>query len=170
MLNAATLGDDGLYNDPLFHDTFLDLGEDNAEATAQGKILMVLVEQNGCPYCREMHEVNFQRPEIRKIMEAKFFPIQLDLFGAREVTDFEGNAVEERDFIAGQNIQFTPTAVFYNSDGTEIFRLPGYFKPFHHLSALEYVSSGAYLEQNFQRFLQAKFAELAEQGIDPEVW
>ena len=64
------LGDDGLHKQPWFSNTFLDLGEDLAEATAAGKDLMVLIEQNGCPYCHEMHYVNFQRPELVDYIKA----------------------------------------------------------------------------------------------------
>ncbi len=46
----------------------------------------------------------------------------------------------------------------------------GVFKPFHHLSALEYVAEGAWRDQPFQRYLQDKFAELQAQGVDPDVW
>ena len=67
----------------------------------------------------------------------------------------------------------TPTTLIYtqNAEGAkEAFRLPGYLKPFHYLSSLEYVVTGEYEKQSFQRYLQDKFTKLAEQGIDPEVW
>ena len=170
MAIAATLGDDGLYDDPMFEETFLDLAEDNAQAQSDGKLLMVIVEQNGCPYCREMHEVNFAKEDIRQVISENFFVIQLDLWGSRDVTGFDGGAFAEKDWAAEHMVHFTPTTLFFNSDGQEVFRMPGYFKPFHHISALEYVSSGAYQGQPFQRYLQDKFKTLEAQGIDPKVW
>ena len=175
---AAELGDDGLYRQPFFHDSFLSLGEDLDEAAAQGKGLIVLFEQRGCPYCREMHLVNFERMEIRELIAAHFLVVQLDLWGARPVEDFDTQELEERALAQKWAVNFTPTQIICAPESAgardlraaEAFRMPGYFKPFHHLSGLEYVASGAYLEQPFQRFLQDKFAELSAQGIDPDVW
>ncbi len=55
-------------------------------------------------------------------------------------------------------------------EAAEAFRLPGYMKPFHYLSGLEYVAGGHYADQPFQRYLQDKFAALEAQGIKPDVW
>ncbi|WP_417809136.1 thioredoxin family protein [Thioclava sp.] len=174
----AVMGDGGLYQQPFFHDSFLDFGDDLNEAAAAGKGLLVLFEQRGCPYCREMHLVNFQRREIIELIEANFTVVQLDLWGARESVDFDGEALEERALAQKWFVNFTPTQILIPAQNAgaedlrqaEAFRMPGYFKPFHHLSGLEYVASGAYRDQPFQRFLQDKFAALQAQGIDPNVW
>ncbi len=174
----AVMGDGGLYQQPFFHEGFLDLGEDLQEAADQGKGLLVLFEQRGCPYCREMHLVNFAKPEITGLIEKSYMVVQLDLWGAREVTDFDGEALEERALAQKWAVNFTPTQVLIPAANAgaqsvreaEAFRMPGYFKPFHHLSGLEYVASGAYADQPFQRFLQDKFSELSAKGIDPDVW
>lgn len=173
---AARLGDDGLHKQDWFLDSFLELGDDLATAHAEGRHLMVLFEQAGCPYCRELHLVNFARPEITSYLTRHFDVVQLDLWGAREVLDFDGEAQEERALAAKWGVNFTPTTVLFVADETapngarEAFRLPGYLKPFHYLSSLEYVVTGEYRKQPFQRYLQDKFAHLAEQGIDPDVW
>ncbi|MCV2867489.1 thioredoxin family protein [Defluviimonas sp. WL0002] len=172
------LGDDGLHKQPFFLDSFLELGSDLDDAAAEGKGLIVLFEQRGCPYCRELHHVNFERAEIRSFIEANYHVLQLDLWGARQVLDFDGEELEERDLARKWYVNFTPTQILFPPDSAgatgfgagEAFRLPGYFKPFHHLSGLEYVAGGAYRERPFQRFLQEKFAVLEAQGIDPDVW
>ncbi|KEO51648.1 thioredoxin family protein [Thioclava indica] len=174
----AVMGDGGLYQQSFFHDSFLDLGDDLNEAAAEGKGLIVLFEQRGCPYCREMHLVNFQRRELIELINASFIVVQLDLWGARAVVDFDGEALEERALAQKWFVNFTPTQILIPPQNAgaddlrqaEAFRMPGYFKPFHHLSGLEYVASGAYRDQPFQRFLQDKFAALQAQGIDPDVW
>ena len=172
------LGDDGLHRQPFFHDSFLELGTDLQDAAAEGKGLIVLFEQRGCPYCRELHAVNFARKEITDLIAEKFLVVQLDLWGARPVVDFDGEEKEERQLAQKWFVNFTPTQVLFPAENAgatdprqaEAFRLPGYFKPFHHPSGLEYVASGAYRDQPFQRFLQDKFALLQTQGIDPDVW
>lgn len=175
---TATLGDDGLHKQPFFLDSFLELGSDLDDAAAEGKGLIVLYEQRGCPYCRELHVVNFARPEITGFIADHYHVVQLDLWGARGVLDFDGEALEERRLAQKWFVNFTPTQILIPAANAgavdlrsaEAFRLPGYFKPFHHLSALEYVATGAYRDQPFQRFLQDKFAILEAQGIDPDVW
>ncbi len=43
------LGDDGMYHQPWFLNSFLDLKEDLAEAAEAGKRFVVMWEQRGCP-------------------------------------------------------------------------------------------------------------------------
>lgn len=175
---GAYLGGDGLHKQVWFYDSFLDMGEDLQDAADTGKGLIVLFEQVGCPYCKELHEVNFNREEIVSLIQEKFLVVQIDLFGSREVVDFDGEVLEERDLARKWRANFTPTTAIFPpaSAGVEdwfeaqALMLPGYLKPFHYMSALEFVESGAYTETDFQRFLQAKFVELQKQGITPEVW
>lgn len=175
---AGEMGDDGLHKQDWFTDSFLELGDDLQTAADAGRGLMILFEQAGCPYCRELHQVNFSRPEIVDYLTAHFDVIQLDLWGAREVLDFDGQALEERALAAKWGVNFTPTTVLFPASHAgaddprqaEAFRLPGYLKPFHYLSSLEYVVTGEYEKQPFQRYLQDKFEVLHQQGIDPDVW
>ncbi len=175
---AAVLGDDGLHKQDWFFGSFLEMGPDLKEAAAEGKGLMILYEQARCPYCRELHMVNFERAEIVDYLTAKFLVVQLDLWGSRSVVDFDGEELEERKLAGKWGINFTPTTVLFPSaaagaesrEQAEAFRAPGYFKPFHFLSSLEYVGEGHYRNQPFQRYLQDKFAEPEAQGIKPDIW
>jgi len=173
--DGVVVGDDGLFKQEWFIDSFLDLKEDHSEAAADGKGLMILFEQRGCPYCKELHKVNFAKNEIRKYINKNFNVLQLDMWGSRSVTDFDGKEYEERDLARAWWVTFTPTVVFYSKDKSpskdgESARLPGYFKPFHFLSMLEYVHEGKFEDQHFQRFLQDKFKKMEAEGKKPEVW
>lgn len=173
-LHSATIGDDGLHKQEWFYDSFLEMPDDLADATSEGKDLLVLFEQRGCPYCKELHEVNFARQQITEFITQNFLVIQLDMFGAREVIDFDGEALEERQIAAKWGVNFTPTTLIFAHDATakqaEIFRLPGYLKPFHYLASLEYAALDIYKEKTFQRYLQDKFSLMEAQGIKPDVW
>jgi len=177
--DEPAVADSGLFTEPFLLDTLLDLADDHAEAAAQGKGLVVIFEQRGCPYCREMHRVNFRKPEIVEFVTKHFNIIQLDLWGSREVTDFDGEAMEEKALARRWGVNFTPTLVFFASgaevegkpgNASESARLPGYFKPFHFLSMFEYVDSGRFDELPFQRFLREKADTLRAQGIEVELW
>ena len=175
---AAELNDDGLHVQPWFLESFLDLREDQAEATAAGKLFAIFFEQRGCPYCKEMHEVNFQKKQIVDYVTGNFAVLQLNLWGSRTVTDFDGEELEERDLARKWAVNFTPTIVYFDAEvpegqsgkHAEVARMPGYFKPFHFLSMFEFVRTGAYADHGFQRFLQDKFKNLEAKGIKPEVW
>ncbi len=174
------LADDGLYRQPWFMETFLELGEDLAEAASTGKRFAVIWEQKGCPYCRELHQVNFARADIHEWGRDRFGIVQLNLWGAREVTDFDGETLEERALARKWRVNFTPTIQFFPEtlDGAagkpghliEVARMPGYFKPFHFMTMFEFVHGKVYARANFRRVLQEKFAAFKAKGIDPDVW
>lgn len=172
------LGDDGLHKQDWFLDSFLELGPDLEEAAAEGRGLMVLFEQRGCPYCRELHRVNFARPELVEVLTRNFAVVQLDLWGSREVTDFDGEAMEERELARKWGVVFTPTIILFPPEAAgstvaaeaEAFRMPGYFKPFHFESGILYVAEGHHEGTDFQRYLQTRFEEFEARGEKPDVW
>lgn len=178
----AEVGPNGLHVQDWFYEGFLELKDDFEMARDEGKTLAVIFEQAGCPYCREMHEVNFQRETIVNYANENFVFVQLDLWGSREVLDFDGEAMEERALARKWSANFTPTISFFPHDmdydggdeksgkDLEKFRMPGYFKPFHFLAMLEFVHNGNWRDQNFQRFLQNRFDSYREQGKEIDVW
>ncbi|MDA0998472.1 MAG: thioredoxin family protein, partial [Proteobacteria bacterium] len=110
---AATVGDDGLHVQPWFHQSFLVLKDDLAEATQAGKRFAIFWEQKGCPYCREMHEVNLTDPETSSYIAKNFLCLQLNLWGSRRVTDFDGKEMEERELAQRWQVSFTPTIIYF---------------------------------------------------------
>ncbi|MGO1117096.1 thioredoxin family protein [Rhodovibrionaceae bacterium A322] len=177
----AEVGDNGLHVQDWFLDSFLDLAEDQQTAADEGRRLVVLWEQRGCPYCRELHNVNLTKEPIVAYLQDHYDVLQLDLWGSRLVTDFDGEELEERDLARKWRVNFTPTIVFFpgqledsqsgqSGRDLEVARMPGYFKPFHFLSMFEYVEGDFYQEQSFQRFLQDKFERLKAEGKDIDVW
>lgn len=175
---AENIGDDGLHKQPWFYDSFLEMAVDLEDAAAEGKGLIVLFEQRGCPYCRELHEVNYAIPEITDYQKEHYLTVQLNLWGDRKVTDFDGEEISEKDLAQKWLVNFTPTLIFFSpesvgatsEEAAESFRMPGYFKPFHYGSALEYVMSGAYRDTGFQRFTRARFERLEAEGKHPSLW
>jgi thioredoxin-related protein len=176
----AKVGDDGLHVQPWFLNTFLDLRDDLKEAASQGKRLAIIWEQRGCPYCREMHRVNLARPEIADYIKKHFNVIQLNMWGDREVTDFDGKVMSEKNIARKFRVVFTPTIQFFpatpgevagkSAADAEVMRLPGYFKPFHFVSMFEYVYVKGYETQPFQRWLQDKARKMQAEGKEVELW
>ena len=92
----ATLTDDGLYKQPWFLDSFLELSADVEEAAARGKRLAVMWELKGCPACRDTHVINFARPELAAFIRERFDIVQMNIVGDREATDFDGERLSEK--------------------------------------------------------------------------
>ncbi len=109
---AVEMGDDGLHKQPWFSYTFKDLSEDVATAHEAGKRLAIFIEQRGCSYCRKMHEEVYSDPEMAKLISENFMVIQLNMFGDEEVTDFDGEAMAEKDMVKRWGVLFTPTVLF----------------------------------------------------------
>ena len=181
LLPAVETDEGGMYQQPWFHDSFLDLREDVGEAKAEGKQVVIMWEQRGCPYCREMHQVNLRIPEVVDYIKANFTVIQLNLWGDREVTDLDGEVTTEKKLARKYRVQFTPTLQFFPADidesgkkpghDEEVWRLMGYWKPFHFLNSFRYVHDKAYVEQpNFQRWLQALAEKMEAEGREVNLW
>ena len=175
------VNDDGLHVEPWFHESFLDLKDDVAEAAAAGKNVVIFWEQRGCPYCAEMHKVNLARPEISSYIQENFLALQLNLYGSRIVTDFDGTELEERKLAERWRVNFTPTLNFFPADvaavdgkngrDAEAWRLQGYWKPFHFHATFVYVKTGAYKhEPNFQRWLGEYREKLRAEGKNVDLW
>ena len=113
---TAEVGDDGLHDAPYIRETFKDLSEDYAEAQADGRSLIVMIEQRGCIYCARMHERVFVEPEIARMLEEEFFFVQINMDGATEVTDFDGVTMTESGIVEEWGYRLTPTILVFPRD------------------------------------------------------
>lgn len=159
---AAELGDDGLHKPAWLRETFKDLREDLAEANAEGKRLLITVEQRGCIYCTQMHEEVFPDPEIDALIRNHYFVVQMNLFGDVDVTDFDGTVLSEKDMAARWGVLFTPTLIFLPEEVGEgesvsqaaVAMMPGAFGRQTTAALLTWVRDHGYEGgEHFQKFL-----------------
>jgi thioredoxin-related protein len=94
------LTDDGLYKEPWFLESFLDLADDLEGARKEGKRFAVMWELKGCPYCKETHFVNFAQPRISDYVKTNFEVLQLNIIGSRRVTDFDGAELSDHPHVS----------------------------------------------------------------------
>lgn len=158
---AVTLGDDGLHKADWMRDTFKDLREDLAEANAEGKRLLVMIEQRGCIYCTKMHEEVFPDPQIAAALNDQFFVVQINMFGDIEVTDFDGTTLPEKDMVWRWNTLFTPTLMFFPQDvaldataaQATVAVMPGAFSRWTTMNLLNWITQEGYLgDEPFQKY------------------
>ena len=145
--------------------------DDFAEAKAEGKRFAVIFEQRGCPYCTKLHTEVLAQNYINDYVRENFSIVQLDLWGAREVTDFDGKVMSEKALAERWGVIFTPTIVFYKDDlagldgkwGREleaIERLPLSYGRDTFYDLFVWVRHKIYeSDRNFQRFHISRIAE-----------
>lgn len=156
--------DDGLYRQSWFLDSFLELGPDLEDAAAQGKRFAIMWELRGCPYCRDTHLINFADPAVEAYVRERFAILQLNIIGALEVTDFDGEVLSEKAMAAKYGVRFTPTVQFFPAtveglaDRTpkdrEVFRMLGYQEPETFRRMFEYVAVEAYRDVRVEDWLK----------------
>jgi thioredoxin-related protein len=169
----AEVGDDGLHVAPWLNQTFMDLREDLADANAQGKRFAIIIEQRGCIYCSRMHEEVWIEPDILRMLEDEFFFVRINMHGSTEVTDFDGETMEERQIARRWRNLFTPTILFFPEDVPEdatgieaaAVVMPGAFGRWTTFNMLNWVLEEGYDgDEDFQRYHARMFADQAAAG------
>lgn len=160
----ATLGDDGLYHMDWYLESFLDLSEDLAGATAKGKRFAIMWGLKGCPACKRMHDSYMTDPKIETYIRDNFEILHLNHIGAREVTDFDGRKRGEKAFGKSYGIRFTPTIQFFpettsglaakSGQAREVARMPGLLEPTEFLAMFRYISQKGYETSPFPEWLK----------------
>ncbi len=163
---GPVLTDDGLYKEPWFLDSFLNLADDLEDARKEGKRFVVMWELKGCPYCRETHFVNFAQARISDYIRSNFAVLQLNIIGSLKVTDFDGEQLSEKALATKYGVRFTPTFQFFAERAgplkdlapqkREVARAPGYMRPDDFLAMFRFVREKAYEKGSFRDFLKSQ--------------
>jgi thioredoxin-related protein len=137
-----------------FKQSFLDLSEDLAEATAAGKQgIVVYFGQKRCAYCKMLMDVNFALTDIVAYTRQHFDVIPIDIWSPEEMTDPLGNEMSQREYALQLGTNFTPSLVFYGKQGEIALRLRGYYPPYQFRAALEYVAGDHYKREPFAVYM-----------------
>lgn len=163
-------GEDGLYHQPWFEESFLDLKEDFSEAQESGLRFAVIFEQRGCIYCTKMHTEVLAKKYINDYVRNNFRILQLNMWGSREVTDFDGTVLTEKKLAERWGVLFTPTIVFLKRDlskhdgqwgkDLEVLRMSLGVGPGTFYDIFTWVKHEVYKKDwNFQRFHLARYEE-----------
>jgi thioredoxin-related protein len=157
---SATLNEQPFFMKPPYH----------LARKAGSRPLAVLFETRHCAPCDELHQEGFKRKEtlaaISRLDVARF-----SLSGREALITPDGRSTNAEAWSRELGIGYTPSVVFFDDTGREVFRLEAYVRPFHFTSSFEYVASGAFRkEPEFQRFLQNKAEHMKERGEKLELW
>ncbi len=151
-----------------FKESFLEFEDDVAEAAEAGRRLMLYFHQEGCPYCAQLVEENFNDPEIRDYIIQNFDGITLNMWGDRAVVSVAGKDFTEKTFATALKVQYTPTIVFLDENGKVALRMNGYYPPQEFRAALEYVAQKLEHKLSFAQYRLDKLAATPGKLIDQD--
>lgn len=134
--------------------SFLDLQEDVADAVAANKRGIILYfGQKECPYCKAHLEENWGRSDIVAYTQKYFDVVAIDVKGNRSVTDIDGQSYDEKSFAYHNKTHFTPSLIFLDNQGRQVFKLYGLYPPYKFRAALEFVADKHYEQEDFRQYL-----------------
>ena len=84
--------------------------------------ILVFFDMVGCPYCLYMKEKVLSKTHAQQWYGQHFRSIRVDIHGATEVIDFDGKELTESTFAARYGVFSTPTMIYFDSAGNEIYR------------------------------------------------
>lgn len=123
-----------------FKQSFLVLRDDVKEAAQANKRVMLLFNQDNCPYCSALVERNLSQRDIESTMREQFDVIAMNIWGDREVVGLDGKSYTEKSYAAALKVQFTPSLMFLDERGGIVLRLNGYLPPARMKAALDWVA------------------------------
>ncbi len=130
-----------------------DLGDDLAEAKKAGKKgIITYFGQKRCAYCEQFFKTSLADTDIKNYLQKHYDLIAFDIWSIDDVTDTDGTTYTERDLSIRYKANFTPSLVFYDSDGTPVFRLRGFYPPYKFRAALQYVAEEFYKKETFSEY------------------
>lgn len=166
----ASLLDEGMVNPghedkpDWFAMSFLDIRDDVVEAAAADKRVILYFFQDGCPYCKKLLDTNFSLRDTVEKTRANYEVIAINMWGDRDVTDFDGEETTEKEFAKSLGIMFTPTLLFLNEEPNIVLRLNGYYPPHKFNAALDYAAEYNGSNPGFREYL-AQVSPVSASGM-----
>jgi thioredoxin-related protein len=154
-----------------FKDSFLDLPDDAAQAEADGKQgLFLFFTTQGCSYCYLFIEEVLGDTTLSSRLREHFDSIGLEIFSDSEITAFDGDSMPVKDFALKQGVEFAPTLLFIDAEGTPLLRLTGYYGPERFAQVLDYLTTDSgqglswrdYLAQQTKQVVKSRKPLLAD--------
>ncbi len=112
-----------------FSNSLLDFKDEIPEAARDGRRVMIYFGQDGCPYCMRLMTTSFGPGPVADKMRKHFTAIAVNIWGDAEVTWIDGRQFTEKTLARELKVQFTPTLLFFDTDGRLTLRLNGYQSP-----------------------------------------
>ena len=130
-----------------------DLNDDLAEAKKAGKKgIITYFGQKRCAYCEQFFKTSLSDIDIKNYLQKHYDLIAFNIWGIDDIIDTDGTTYTERELSIHYKTNFTPSLVFYNEEGTPVFRLRGFYPPYKFRAALQFVAEEFYKKETFSDY------------------
>ncbi len=131
----------------------------------QKRPLLLIFAQPNCAACDELRADVLKRKEVAYSL-SNLEVAQLNIQSKATLQTPTGDTQSMADWAQHLGIKYTPSLVFFDPTGQEVFRTEAYLKSFHLHGAMDYVITQAYQHQpSFQRFLQHRMDRMQARGF-----
>ena len=157
-IDSAILFDDTQLEEALSYPDWFklslgDLNDDLADAKKAGKKgIITYFGQKRCAYCEQFFKTSLSDIDIKNYLQKHYDLIAFDIWGLDDIADTDGTTYTERELSIHYKTNFTPSLVFYDDEGTPVFRLRGFYPPYKFRAALQYVAEGFYKKETFSDY------------------
>lgn len=138
-----------------FNQTLGDFSDELVQAKDAGKKgILIMFEQDGCPFCARMKATVLNQPEVQTFYRKYFAIFHVDINGDVEINDMKGKSMQEKDFAFKlYHVRATPTFIFYNLQGKAVTRYTGPTSGVKEFMLLgQYVVDKRYFKESFTRY------------------
>jgi len=125
-----------------------------AKAAAEGKYVVIDFWTGWCHWCKVLDEKTYSQEIVQKRLAEKFIAIKVNA----ESQDAQGKSPDAPSGVGlarMYGVNSYPTTWFLNPQGQPISPLPGFVEAPQFSRILDYVSTGAYLTEDFQAYMAA---------------
>lgn len=136
-----------------------DFPQEIKDAGDNGKLLVIMFHQLGCPYCDKMRTRVFPDAKVDAYYSKNFVMIESNIRGNLDVVSPGGEKLSEVDMAKKYRIRATPVFMFFDKEGTEALRLTGFLDAEMFVRAGQYVVDGVYKDPkkiSFYRYLKGE--------------
>jgi thioredoxin-related protein len=134
-----------LTSHPLFQTEPLQL--DRRHSNEKDKPLMVIFSQNQCHACEILHQEALQDKKILTRLN-NFNIAQVNIWSDTPLVTPNGQKQTSREWAKSLDIFYTPSLVFFNQQGKEIFRADSIIRLYRLTGILQYIDEAIYKHNN----------------------
>lgn len=130
-----------------FSPSFLNFRDDLADAVNNGKQgILLFLSTRRCSYCKAFVDNVLAQADVRQRLQSSYDVFGLEIFDTSEMIDPAGNSYRINEFVTANKASFTPTMIFYGSQGKKLLKIVGYYPPEKFRRVLDYLEG-----QHYQR-------------------
>jgi len=137
-----------------FKHSFYNLPDDLDDARENGKKgIMLFMSTRRCSYCKVFLDRVLSEPDIKRRVQSSYDVIGLEILSDLEIVDVDGESYRVKEFVTRVKAAFTPTLIFYGTDGQLQLKIVGYYPQAKFKRVLDYLEGKNYRKEMLREYL-----------------